>query len=83
MVLARERVLPKIEKEITLHGFSALCEKENILFPFEAVYFLALFGYINIQSKNGVVVISPTGKKREEEEQKQEELVKQKMEAQG
>ncbi len=87
MVLARERVLPKIEKEITLHGFSALCEKENILFPFEAVYFLAMFGYINIQSKNGVVVISPTGKRvnREEEEQKQEELVKQKMaeEAQG
>jgi hypothetical protein len=79
VVLARERVLPKIEQEISLQGFSALCEKENILFPFETVYFLALFGYINIQSKNRVVVISPIGKKvkREGEEQKQEELVKQ------
>ncbi len=70
-VLAKERVLPKIQGEITLQGFSALCEKENILYPFEAVYFLALFGHINIQSKNGVVIISP------KKEVKQEELVKQ------
>ena len=73
-VLARERVLPKIDREITLQGFSALCEKENILYPFEAVYFLALFGNIDIQSKNGVVLISP---KKERKEVKQEELVKQ------
>jgi len=74
-VLAKERVLPKIDKEITLQGFSALCEKENILYPFETVYFLTLFGHIDIQSKNGVVLISP--KKQEKKEAKQEELVKQ------
>jgi hypothetical protein len=77
VVLAKERVLPKIDKEITLQGFSALCEKENILYPFETVYFLTLFGHINIQSKNGVVLISP---KREEKKVKTEELVKQEEE---
>jgi len=77
-VLARERVLPKIEGEISLQGFSALCERENILYPFETVYFLTLFGYINIQSKNGVVLISP--KKEAKREAKQEELVKQEEE---
>jgi hypothetical protein len=84
VVLARERVLPKIEGEVSLRGFSALCEKENILYPFEAAYFLGLFGWANIQSKNGVVVISPIGKAKKEE-QKQEELVKEEevMEGQG
>jgi len=77
-VLAKERVLPKIEKEITLQGFSALCEKENILYPFETVYFLTLFGHINIQSKNGVVIIYP--KKEAKSEAKTEELVKQEEE---
>jgi len=77
-VLARERVLPKIEKEITLQGFSALCEKENVLYPFEAVYFLALFGHINIQSRNGVVIIYP--KREAKKEVKQEELVKEEEE---
>jgi len=75
VVLAKERVLPQIEGEITLQGFSALCEKEKILYPFETVYFLALFGNIDIQSKNGVVVISPMGKVKKEEV-KQEEIVK-------
>jgi hypothetical protein len=41
------------------------------------VYFLALFGHINIQSKNGVVLISP---KREEKKTNQEELVNQEEE---
>jgi hypothetical protein len=77
-VLAKERVLPKIDKEITLQGFSALCEKENILYPFETVYFSTLFGYIDIQSKNGVVLIYP--KKETKKEVKQEELVKQEEE---
>jgi hypothetical protein len=76
-VLARERVLPKIENEITLQGFSALCEKETILYPFEAVYFLALFGHIDIKSKNGVVIITPKRKGKEAVEVKQEELVNQ------
>jgi hypothetical protein len=75
VVLARERVIPKIEGEITLQGFSALCERENILYPFETAYFLGLFGWAHVQSKNGVVVISPMGKAKKEEV-KQEELVK-------
>jgi len=78
VVLAKERVLPKIDKEITLQGFSALCEKENILYPFETVYFLTLFGHINIQSKNGVVIIYP--KKEAKSEAKTEELVKEEEE---
>jgi len=84
VVLARERVLPKIEGEISLQGFSVLCEKEKVLKPFETAYFLGLFGWANIQSKNGVVVISPIGKAKKEE-QKQEELVKEEevMEGQG
>jgi len=73
-VLAKERVLPQIEGEITLQGFSAMCEREHISYAFETVYFLALFGNIDIQSKNGVVLISP---KKERKEIKQEELVKQ------
>jgi len=77
VVLARERVLPKIDKEITLQGYVAMCEREHISYPFETVYFLTLFGHINIQSKNGVVLISP---KREEKKAKQEELVKQEEE---
>jgi hypothetical protein len=74
VVLAKERVLPKIDKEITLQGYVALCEREHISYAFETVYFLALFGNIDIQSKNGVVLISP---KKERKEVKQEELVKQ------
>jgi len=77
-VLTIERVLPKIEGGITLQGFSALCERENILYPFETVYFLTLFGHINIQSKNGVVLIYP--KKEAKREAKQEELVKEEEE---
>jgi hypothetical protein len=77
VVLARERVLPKIDKEITLQGYIAMCERERISYAFETVYFLALFGHINIQSRNGVVLISP---KREEKKVKQEELVKQEEE---
>ncbi len=83
-VLAKERVISKIQGEITLQGFSALCEKENVLYPFETVYFLTLFGHINIQSKNGVVIIS-----RKSEEKIKQELVKQEegeevmIEAQG
>jgi hypothetical protein len=72
--LARERVLPKINKEITLQGYVAMCEREHISYGFETVYFLAIFGHINIQSKNGVVLISP---KREEKKVKPEELVNQ------
>ena len=68
-VLAKERVLPQIEGEITLQGFSAMCEREHISYAFETVYFLALFGNIDIQSKNGVVLISP---KKERKEIKQE-----------
>ena len=75
VVLARERVLPKIDREITLQGFSALCEKENILYPFETVYFLTLFGHIDIQSRNGVVLIYP--KREGKKETKTEELVNQ------
>jgi hypothetical protein len=74
-VLARERVLPKIDKEITLQGYIAMCEREHISYAFETVYFLTLFGHINIKSKNGVVIISP--KREEKREAKQEELVKQ------
>ncbi|MFZ8858887.1 MAG: hypothetical protein ACO2PP_00035 [Thermocrinis sp.] len=77
VVRAKERVLPKIDKEITLQGYIAMCEREHISYAFETVYFLALFGHINIQSKNGVVVISP---KRVEKKVKQEELVKQEEE---
>jgi hypothetical protein len=72
-MLAKERVLPQIEGEITLQGYIAMCEKEHISYAFETVYFLALFGNIDIQSKNGVVLISP---KKERKEAKQEELVK-------
>ena len=72
VVLARERVLPKIDKEITLQGYIAMCEKEHISYGFETVYFLTLFGYIDIQSKNGVVLISP-----KREEKKEDKLVKQ------
>jgi hypothetical protein len=85
VVLAKERVLPKIEGEISLQGFSVLCEKENITHSFEAAYFLGLFGWANVQSKGGVVVISPRGQVKREEK-KQEELVKEEeviMEAQG
>jgi hypothetical protein len=77
VVLAKERVLPKIDKEITLQGYIAMCEREHISYAFETVYFLALFGHISIQSKNGVVLISP---KREEKKVKQKELVKQEEE---
>ena len=85
VVLAKERVLPKIEGEVSLQGFSVLCEKENILYPFETAYFLGLFGWANVQSKSGVVVISPRGQVKKEEK-KQEELVKEEeaiMEGQG
>jgi hypothetical protein len=75
-MLARERVLPKIDKEITLQGFNALCEKENILYPLETVYFLAIFGYINIQSKNGVVVISPAKQNQKEKMQEERKSMK-------
>jgi hypothetical protein len=75
-ILARERVLPKIDKEITLQGFNALCEKENILYPLETVYFLAIFGYINIQSKNGVVVISPAKQNQKEKMQEERKSMK-------
>jgi hypothetical protein len=75
-MLARERVLPKIDKEITLQGFNALCEKENILYPLETVYFLAIFGYINIQSKNGVVVISPAKQNQKEKMQEERQSMK-------
>ena len=82
VVLAKERVLPKIEGEISLQGFSVLCEKEKILYPFETAYFLGLFGFANIQSRNGVVVISPVGKAKKEE-QRQEELVKEEAMVEG
>jgi hypothetical protein len=84
VVLAKERVLPQIQGEVSLQGFSVMCEKENILYPFEAAYFLGLFGWANVQSRNGVVVISPVGKVKKEEV-KQEELVKEEevMEGQG
>jgi hypothetical protein len=82
VVLAKERVLPQIEGEISLQGFSVLCEKEKILYPFETVYFLGLFGWANVQSKNGVVVISPMGKVKKEEV-KQEELVKEEVMVEG
>ena len=75
VVLARERVLPKMDKEITLQGYVAMCEREHISYAFETVYFLTLFGHINIQSKNGVVLISPT--REEKREVKTEELVNQ------
>lgn len=75
-MLARERVLPKIDKEITLQGFNALCEKENILYTLETVYFLAIFGYINIQSKNGVVVISPAKQNQKEKMQEERKSMK-------
>ena len=75
-MLARERVLPKIDKEITLQGFNALCEKENILYPLETVYFLAIFGYITIQSKNGVVVISPAKQNQKEKMQEERKSMK-------
>jgi hypothetical protein len=75
VVLAKERVLPKIEGEVSLQGFSVMCEKENILYPFETAYFLGLFGWANVQSKGGVVVIGQVGKAKKEEV-KQEELVK-------
>uniref|UniRef100_A0A7C5SZ48 Uncharacterized protein n=1 Tax=Thermocrinis ruber TaxID=75906 RepID=A0A7C5SZ48_9AQUI len=75
VVLARERVLPKIDKEITLQGYIAMCERERISYAFETVYFLGLFGWANVQSRNGVVVISPVGKAKKEEV-KQEEFVK-------
>jgi len=52
VVLARERVLPKIKQEISLQEFSALCEEERILYTFETVYFLGLFGWVNVQSKD-------------------------------
>jgi len=42
------------------------------------VYFLTLFGHIDIQSKNGVVIIYP--KKEAKSEAKTEELVKQEEE---
>jgi hypothetical protein len=74
-VLARERVFPKIDKEITLQGYITMCEREHISYAFETVYFLTLFGHIDIKSKNGVVLISP--KKEEKKEVKQEELAKQ------
>jgi hypothetical protein len=75
VVLAKERVLPQIQGEVSLQGFSVMCEKENILYPFETAYFLGLFGWANVQSKNGVVVIGQVGKAKKEEV-KQEELVK-------
>jgi hypothetical protein len=75
-VLAKERVLPKIGKEITLQGLIALCERERISYSFETVYFLTLFGHIDIKSKNGVVIIFPK-KEEKKEEAKQEELVNQ------
>jgi len=78
VVLAKERVLPKIEKEITLQGYIAMCERERISYAFETVYFLALFGHIDIQSKNGVVKIYP--KREAKKEVKQEELVKEEEE---
>jgi len=75
-MLARERVLPKIDREITFQGFNALCEKENILYPLETVYFLAIFGYINIQSKNGIVVISPAKQNQKEKMQEKGKSMK-------
>jgi hypothetical protein len=53
----REKVLPKINGELTLEDFKALCFKEGVAHPFESAYFLAYYGDIKLRNDHGNVLL--------------------------
>ncbi len=54
---ARERVLPKMNGELTLQDFKDMCFKEGIAYPFESAYFLAYYGDIKLRNDHGNVLL--------------------------
>jgi hypothetical protein len=53
----REKVLPKIDGELTLQDFKDMCFKEGIAYPFESAYFLAYYGDIKLRNIRGNVIL--------------------------
>jgi hypothetical protein len=54
---AREKVLPKMDGELTLQDFKDMCFKEGIAYPFESAYFLAYYGDIRLRNDHGNVLL--------------------------
>jgi len=54
---AREKVLPKMDGELTLQDFKDMCFKEGIVYPFESAYFLAYYGDIKLRNDHGNVLL--------------------------
>jgi len=54
---AREKVLPKMDGELTLQDFKNMCFKEGIAYPFESAYFLAYYGDIKLRNNRGNVIL--------------------------
>ncbi len=54
---AREKVLPKMNGELTLQDFKDMCFKEGIAYPFESAYFLAYYGDIKLRNDHGNVLL--------------------------
>jgi len=54
---AREKVLPKMDGELTLQDFKDMCFKEGIAYPFESAYFLAYYGDIKLRNNRGNVFL--------------------------
>jgi hypothetical protein len=54
---AREKVLPKMDGELTLQDFKDMCFKEGIAYPFESAYFLAYYGDIKLRNDHGNVLL--------------------------
>jgi hypothetical protein len=71
----REKVLPKINRELTLEDFKALCFKEGVAHPFESAYFLAYYGDIKLRNDHGNVLLL-RNVNTSEEVKNQEELPK-------
>jgi hypothetical protein len=54
---AREKVLPKLDGELTLQDFKDMCFKERIAYPFESAYFLSYYGDIKLRNNRGNVLL--------------------------
>jgi hypothetical protein len=69
---AREKVLPKMDGELTLQDFKDMCFKEGIAYPFESAYFLAYYGDIKLRNDHGNVLLLRNVNTSEEVENQKE-----------
>ncbi len=66
----REKVLPKMDGELTLQDFKDMCFKEGIAYPFESAYFLAYYGDIKLRNnRSNVILLKNVNTSTEAEEQ--------------